>query len=359
MKKVTLGLVIMGALLLVTGCQADEKKEAEGSTSEIKTEERAADSTTDGTSGASEATTLSVPAGTLAIRQLYTAPHGDKSFAVTTVVMDGDKILLAEMDEFQYLNKAEFEGVPNSDGGFGENYPEGLVLSSKLVNDQAYSEMMKEKGQATKKYSESMSAIMNHVKGKTISELEKLVETDPVTDVITGATFADANGYLQAVIDTAKNGYGLAGLKNDDTELTLSQVYGAPHGDKSFSVTSIAKAGDKIAAVYTDEFQFLEAGDVLGVPNADGGFGENFAKGTVLVSKMTNNPAYSKMMTEMGKATQEYAESMTAILEYATGKTVTEIEEDLKANEEMTDVVTGATFSDTTGYVKGIVEAAK
>lgn len=358
MKKLKLGVMALAAVLLVAGCKADDKKETASSTG--KTEELTKESSSEATSGASEATTLEVAEGTLAMRQLYTAPHGDKSFGVTTVVMDGDKILAAAMDEFQYVAKADFKGVPSSDGGFGENYPADLVLASKLDNDEAYSKMMAEKGKATKTYSESMTALMDYATGKTVSELEKaLADNETITDVVTGATFADANGYLQAVIDTAKDGFGVAGMEASDDKIELSQTYSAPHGDKSFAVISVAKVGDKIGAAYVDEFQFLDKGELVGVPNSDGGFGENFKEGTILVSKMTNNGAYSKMMTEKGGATQEYAQSMNAILEYVTGKSVAEIDKAVEENDDMVEVVTGATFSDTTGYVKAIVEAAK
>ena len=38
------------------------------------------------------------------------------------------------------------QGVPNSEGPFGESYPEGKVLGSKLDNAEYYSKMMAEKG---------------------------------------------------------------------------------------------------------------------------------------------------------------------------------------------------------------------
>lgn len=358
MKKLKLGIIAVVAVLFVAGCKADDKNGTASSSSSETEATKASSSETD--SGASESVALEVPAGTLAIRQLYTAPHGDKSFGVTTVVMDSDKISAAATDEFQYVDKADFKGVPSSDGGFGENYPTDLVLASKLKNDEAYSKMMAEKGQATKKYSESMAALMDFAVGKTIAELEKeLADNEKITDVVTGATFSDANGYLQAVIDTAKNGFGVAGIKATDGEIKLAHTYAAPHGDKAFAIISLAKVGDKIGAAYVDEFQFLDKGDVQGVPNSDGGFGENFKEGTVLMSKMTNNGAYSKMMADKGQATQDYAESMNAILTYVTGKTAADIDKDVSDNENMVDVVTGATFSDTTGYVKAIADAAK
>ena len=67
-----------------------------------------------------EDTTTALPeAGTLVMRQMYTAPHGTKSFAAVNVLMNGDTIVSAHLDEFQYLAPADFKGVPNSDGGFG------------------------------------------------------------------------------------------------------------------------------------------------------------------------------------------------------------------------------------------------
>ncbi|HPR81406.1 MAG TPA: hypothetical protein PK268_05895 [Enterococcus sp.] len=53
------------------------------------------------------------------------------------------------MDEFQYLDPADFKGVPNADAGFGEAFPEGTVLGSKTENDAAYSALMKDKAGAT------------------------------------------------------------------------------------------------------------------------------------------------------------------------------------------------------------------
>ena len=61
------------------------------------------------------------------IGQVEYAAHGTSCFAVLTVAMDGDTIVAAHIDEFQFMDAATAEGVPNSDASFGQNYPEGKV----------------------------------------------------------------------------------------------------------------------------------------------------------------------------------------------------------------------------------------
>ena len=140
------------------------------------------------------------------------APHGEQSFAVVSVLHDGDTVLAASIDEFQFLDPADFDGVPNSDAAFGENYSEDVVLASKMQNDEAYSAMMTEIADATSTYGDNMKALIDHAVGSTveeiestISELDGLGEDDQITDVVSGATFVDTNGYLQAIVDTVNN----------------------------------------------------------------------------------------------------------------------------------------------------------
>lgn len=55
-------------------------------------------------------------AGTLVMRQGYAAPHGTQSVAAVNVTLNGDTIVAARIDEFQYVDKsADWTGVPNSD----------------------------------------------------------------------------------------------------------------------------------------------------------------------------------------------------------------------------------------------------
>lgn len=350
MKKWQIATLLVVSGLLVTGCKSDQEKETEKTTvSTSQVTETASSENGETTDG-------------YVLKQQYGAPHGDKSFSVTSVILEGDKIVAVDLDEFQFVSADDFTGVPNSDQTFGkENFPEGLVLASKSENDDAYSAMMKEKGGATQKLSVSMKAVGDYAVGKTVSELEKAIsENENMTDVVTGATLSDTTGYIQAIVDTAKDGMSIPGTEIQDGDVTLNMMLGAPHGDKSFSITTVAKVGDKIVASFLDEFQYVSADGFKGVPNSDQTFGkENFPDGLVLASKAENNEAYSKMMAEKGGATQELSVSMDAIFQYVNGKTVSEIEKDTTSNENMADVITGATLSDTTGYVKAIVEAAK
>ena len=143
------------------------------------------------------------------IGQVDAAAHGTGSFAVVTAAVQGDVIVAAKIDEFQYLSSTdtiEAIGVPNSDGSFGENYPEGKVLGSKRVNNVLYSTNMKRAG-ATTQIAANYDAIEKYVVGKTIAELEAAttdVEAAAFVDAISGATLADSLGYVKAVIDAAK-----------------------------------------------------------------------------------------------------------------------------------------------------------
>jgi hypothetical protein len=144
----------------------------------------------------------------LKLGQVQYAAHGTKSFAVTSVVMDGDKIAKAYIDEFQVMAKADTVGVPNSDTEFGENFADPEKhLASKRVNDEYYSNNMSEKAGATKKLSESWAAIQSFAEGKTVAELESAINgktSEEVLDAVSGATLADTAGYIQSIIEAAK-----------------------------------------------------------------------------------------------------------------------------------------------------------
>ena len=378
MKKITLTTVALLALLAITGCSPDDKgSSSSSSTATSQSSSATAESSSEAASAdvkiADGNTTDSAPAeGTIYMRQLLTAPHGTKSFAVVNVTMNGDKILNVQLDEFQYVSPDDFEGVPNAEGAFGEAFPADTVLSSKRVNNEAYSKMMADKGGATQTWEESMSAIAKFAEGKTATELEAAVkDLDALgkdgnpADVVTGATFSDTSGYLQSIIDTANKGMIFEGEKTEAANLKEVQVLGAPHGDKSFSVTTVALDGEKLAAVALDEFQYVSPADFGGVPNSDADFGADVKDGLVLSSKEANNEAYSSMMADKGGATNTYADNMKAVTQFALGKTAAELEktigelDKLGEDDSPADVVTGATFSDTAGYLQAIVDAMK
>ncbi len=120
--------------------------------------------------------------------------------AVLTVAMDGDTIVAAHIDEFQFMDAATAEGVPNSDASFGQNYPEGKVLASKVVNDGLYSTNMTTKAGATTPLGVSYNAIEAFVTGKTIAELEAAIEgktKEEMVDAVSSSTLVDTLGYVQ------------------------------------------------------------------------------------------------------------------------------------------------------------------
>lgn len=139
------------------------------------------------------------------LKQMYGAPHGDRGFADSVVAMEGDKIVVANFDEFQFAGGVV---VPNSDGAFGEGYADAEKgLSSKKANTEAYSKNMAEKAGSTVSILDNYSAIEAFVAGKTVEEIEKVIaDSEPGTpiDAVSGATLADTAGYLQLIVDTAK-----------------------------------------------------------------------------------------------------------------------------------------------------------
>ena len=143
------------------------------------------------------------------IGQVDCAPHGAGCFAVVTAVVQGDVIIAAKIDEFQFLGDREdmpAVGVPNSDQSFGENYPEGKVLGSKRANNVLYSLNMQRSG-STVQIAANYDAIEAYVAGKTIAELEAATAVDDAAafvDTVSGATLADSLNYVKAVIEAAK-----------------------------------------------------------------------------------------------------------------------------------------------------------
>ena len=139
---------------------------------------------------------------TVKLGQVDYAAHGTKCFAVLTVAMQGDTIVAAYIDEFQFMDKDSAVGVPNSDASFGESYPEGKVLASKRVNTELYSKNM------TDALADNYAAIEAYVTGKTIAELEAELEgktAEEMVDVVSGCTLVDTLGYISGLLEAAKS----------------------------------------------------------------------------------------------------------------------------------------------------------
>lgn len=305
------------------------------------------------------------------IKVLYTAPHGDRSFASVTVVMQGDVVVDAQIDEFQFVEGDDWTGVPNSDATFGEGSAEGFKLISKRADSEGYSAMMAENAGSTVTIADNYDAIEEFAKGKTVAEIEEgitslndLGEEGDVSEVVSGATLADSAGYLQAIVDAANNGTEFAGVDADAANLVLKQAVAAPHGDQSFAIITAVVDGDTVVASTLDEFQFVEGDGWTGVPNSDAAFGESYAEGVTLVSKLQNSEQYSQLMADHAGATTPYADSIKAITDFTAGKTVAELEETiaelqgLGEDGNVADVVSGSTLADTSGYLQAIVDVA-
>ena len=137
--------------------------------------------------------------------QVQWAAHGTKCFAVLTVVLQGDVIVAAHIDEYQV--GAGMVGVPNSENGFG-GFTDGKVLYSKRVNAAAYSANMTKAG-STVALDVNYDLIQNFCVGKTVAELEAVIagfngDATAAMDAVTGATLVDTLGYLTGLLEAAK-----------------------------------------------------------------------------------------------------------------------------------------------------------
>ncbi len=299
----------------------------------------------------------------MALHRGYGDPNGDRAVARFAVLVNGDKIVDALIDEFQYFPAdGSYVGVPNSDAGFGEGAAEGMVLGTKLENAEAYSKMMNEYAGSTVSIDKNYQAIVDFVKGKTIDEVEKAVASkaeDGTVDGVTGATLVDTANYLQGIVDVAKSDAFVSKVvASNPDNVVLKQIYGAPHGDRSFGDAVVAMDGDKIAGASIDEFQYF--GD-KGIINSDKGFGEGYASSEAqLASKLESSEAYSALMAEKAGSTIDLKSNYNAIEEFVIGKTAKEIQSTVDENEagKPVDAVTGATLVDTVGYLQLIVDAA-
>lgn len=305
----------------------------------------------------------------LSLKLAYGAPHGNQSFSATFVVMDGDTVVDVIIDEFQFMEGDDWDGVPNDDEAFGDGYGEELTLVSKRENNEDYSAMMTDIAGSTISYNDNMDAVQAFAIGKTIAEIEEAIseldglgEDDEIADVVSGATFADTSGYLQTVVDTANDGYEFPVAEDVDLNaVELSYSLEAPHGDRAFALVAVLHDADTVYGAAMDELQFLSPADFEGVPNSDAAFGENYAEDVVLASKMFNDEAYSANMANAG-ATLNYSENMLTIIDFAIGSTFAELDEveeqldELGEEDPIADVVTGATFVDTKGYIDAITE---
>ena len=196
----------------------------------------------------------------LQIGQAYAAAHGTDSFAYAVAVVQGDTIVAAYLDEFQFMDPAAGAvGVPNSDADFGADYPEGMVLASKRQSNDYYSEMMTSYANATVSIVGNFDAIEDYAAGKTIDELSATASSEDAVDAVSGATLADTAGYLNAIAEAARNAQQnqAVAYDGDFDQLTLHVGYGAAHGTKCFTLASALTDGERIVLSYLDDLQFM------------------------------------------------------------------------------------------------------
>ncbi|WP_338450880.1 hypothetical protein R4Z09_02820 [Niallia oryzisoli] len=194
MKKFLSLALALGLVGLFAGCSNDA---ASGDT--------AKDTDTTKTETATTST------GDIKMGRVNYAAHGDKSFAVAVVAMEGDKIVGASLDEFQFMDKTAdgVTPVPNADGAFAEGFKDAnKPLASKLDSSKYYSSHMAEAAGSTKTVEENYGAIEDYVIGKTVAELEETLkanEGEKMLDVVSGATLVDTHGYVSALVEAAKS----------------------------------------------------------------------------------------------------------------------------------------------------------
>lgn len=300
-------------------------------------------------------------AGDVVLKRGYHEAGDTRAFYRVGLVMDKDIIADVVFDAFTYGDvNSGLTFVPMA-------IPEGaeVHLYSKLVNDEAYSKTMKEKAKATKNYGESLQAILDYVKGKTVKDIEDLLaksEAGKPIDAISSSTLSSGYSYLRAIADVAKDPMETKAVEVESgkpVSLTAA-IYGA-HGEKSFADTLTVVSEGKIVAASIDEFQYMGK-DAKAVPNAaQEDFNKGFPQDMVLASKKQNSDSYSKKMAEKGKSTVSYAENLKAIETFVVGKSVEELTTFVQGKEKgkPVDEVSGATLVDTVGYLESIIEAGK
>lgn len=314
-------------------------------------------------SSASTAASSAATEASLQIGQTYAAAHGTDCFAEAVAVVQGNVIVAAYVDEFQFTAKGDdVVGVPNSDADFAAGYADGQVLISKRENTDYYSKLMKDYASATETIDGNFDAIQSYAVGKTIDELEQTAaQGEKAVDAVSGATLVDTAGYLSAIAQAAKAAQSTQAVQysGSTSDLKLKVSYEAAHGTKCFTSAAALTDGKTIVLSYLDEFQFTDqSGDVTGVPNSDAGLAAGCADGQVLISKRENADYYSKLMKDYANATVSIDGNYDAIQSHVDGMSIADAKT-LAQSDNAVDSVSGATLADTANYIAAIAAAAE
>ena len=236
--------------------------------------------------------------GEIRIGQVDYAAHGTSCFAVITAVVQDDTIIAAKIDEFQFMGDREdiaAIGVPNSDDKLGANFPEGMVLGSKRVNNELYSLNMQRAGSTTQ-IAANFNAIEAYVVGKTIAELEAAtadVDAAAFVDAVSSATTVDTLGYVKGVIAAAKAAQAETGTYTfyNKTGETVTELYLIDNltGEKgvNYAVNGFA-ADDKMVITRTVSAEEKAAGYSMTIAfKTEGGYEGQFATLHIEVAPIT------------------------------------------------------------------------
>jgi len=172
--------------------------------------------------------------------QVVTYIHGH-GFGVATAVVEGDTIILAKIDEFQFLGDREdiaAVGVPVGEETISQTNAETgavTVLGSKRVNSDLYSLNMQQRAGSKVQIAANYDAIEKFVVGKTIDQLEKAVEIEGFADTVSGATLVDTPNYVKAIVAAAK---------------AADAQYAGTHGGNTGTYTLWNTTGEDIVGIY-------------------------------------------------------------------------------------------------------------
>ena len=361
MKKKLLVMLIIAMMVFMAACTAKQAPPAE-EPADDSAEEEAEEAA--GEESSEEAEAPQEGGAELQIGQVITAAHGNKCFTQATAVVQGDVVVAAFIDEYQFAAADQVMGVPNSDAteGFAAGYAEGQVLLSKRMEADYYSANMAEKAGSTVPINENFDAIQDFAAGKTIAELADFKGKEDAVDAVSEATLVDTGNYLAAIAEAATVAQGTEAVSfaGDVSALKLHVEVGAAHGDKCFSTAAALTDGTTIVLSWLDEFQFAPADQVMGVPNSDAtdGFAAGYAEGQVLLSKRMEADYYSELMASHAGSTVRIDENYNAIQAAVNGLSIDDAKALAGQGEAAIDAVSGATLADTAGYVSLIVDAA-
>ena len=288
------------------------------------------------------------------------AAHGTKCFATAVAVVEGDKVVAAFIDEYQFMSGDQLISVPNAEN-YTASLAEGVKLVSKRVDTAVYSKNMADKAGSTVAIDKNYDAIQAHVAGKTIAELEAEIAGEMAADAVAGATLVDNAGYIAVIIEAAKAAQNATAVTYEGSleALTLKSALGAAHGTKCFAETTVLTDGEKVVLAFIDEYQFMSGDQLISVPNAEN-YTASLAEGVKLVSKRVDTAVYSKNMADKAGSTVAIDANYDAIQAHVAGKTIAELETLVAGEAEaVVDAVAGATVVDAAGYIKAIIDVAK